>query len=124
MVDLLNMRIGLSTIQSNVPWASGFMTLIAARVREEADTRWRRHGARTNAATAAHLIDLAMIGRLHLEDAHYPFRAMRELALRKSSTVSTAQCVLAHALSGFAEQRSGGISVFARPSTATHLKRA
>ncbi|MDR5837614.1 NADH:flavin oxidoreductase/NADH oxidase [Caballeronia sp. LZ034LL] len=91
-LDLLNVSMGFSTIQASVPWSSGFMAPIAARVREGAGiavaTAWGMdEPAEANRAIEASQLDLAMMGRAHLADPHYPFRAARELQVAKSSTL-------------------------------------
>lgn len=91
-LDLLNVSIGFSTLQAQVPWSSGFMAPIAARVRQEAGipvaTAWGMddpHEAQL--AIDQQQLDLAMMGRAHLADPHYPFRAARELNVDKASSV-------------------------------------
>jgi 2,4-dienoyl-CoA reductase-like NADH-dependent reductase (Old Yellow Enzyme family) len=95
-LDLLNVSIGFSTMQSNVPWSPGFMAPIAARVRDEADiavaTAWGMDDpADANRAIETHRLDLAMMGRAHLADPHYTFGAARALKRAKSSSVLPAQ---------------------------------
>ncbi|MDR5734015.1 NADH:flavin oxidoreductase/NADH oxidase [Caballeronia sp. LZ025] len=91
-LDLLNVSMGFSTMQVEVPWSSGFMAPIAARVRREAAiavaTAWGMDDpAEANQAIETDQLDLAMMGRAHLADPHYPFGAARTLGLRKSSSV-------------------------------------
>jgi 2,4-dienoyl-CoA reductase-like NADH-dependent reductase (Old Yellow Enzyme family) len=95
-LDLLNVSIGFSTMQAKVPWSSGFMAPIAARVRREADiavaTAWGMDDpAVANRAVETHQLDLAMMGRAHLANPHFPFSAARALQVRRSSSVLPAQ---------------------------------
>jgi 2,4-dienoyl-CoA reductase-like NADH-dependent reductase (Old Yellow Enzyme family) len=91
-LDLLNVSMGFSTPQANVPWSSGFMAPIAARVRREADidvaTAWGIDDPReAQQAIGDQQLDLVMMGRAHLADPHYPFRAARELNVGKASSL-------------------------------------
>ncbi|WP_250437203.1 NADH:flavin oxidoreductase/NADH oxidase [Caballeronia sp. ATUFL_F2_KS9A] len=95
-LDLLNVSMGFSTMQAKVPWSSAFMAPIAARVRDEAQiavaTAWGMDDpADAERAIAAHQLDIAMMGRAHLADPHYPFRAARELNVPRSSSLLPAQ---------------------------------
>jgi hypothetical protein len=96
-LDLLNVSIGFSTS------ASGFMTPIAARVREEAGIP---------VATAWSMDERGDCGALNRScddrrphDPHYPLRAARELQVRKLSTVLPAQYAYWLALSGSEERQ-------------------
>ncbi|WP_027214360.1 NADH:flavin oxidoreductase/NADH oxidase [Burkholderia sp. WSM2232] len=91
-LDLLNVSIGFSTLNANVPWAAGFMAPIAARVRREAAipvaTAWGMDDPQqAQQAVLEQQLDLAMMGRAHLADPHYPFRAARELNQSKASAL-------------------------------------
>jgi 2,4-dienoyl-CoA reductase-like NADH-dependent reductase (Old Yellow Enzyme family) len=95
-LDMLSVSMGFSTMQADIPWAPGFMAPIAARVRAETGlpvaTAWGMDvPAECERAIADGQIDLAMVGRGHLADPHYPFRAARELGVAKSSSLLPAQ---------------------------------
>jgi 2,4-dienoyl-CoA reductase-like NADH-dependent reductase (Old Yellow Enzyme family) len=95
-LDFLNVSVGFSTPNSNIPWGPAFLAPIAARVRGETGlpvaTAWGMD-APTDAerAIATDQMDLVMIGRAHLADPHYPYRAARELDLPKPTSVLPVQ---------------------------------
>jgi 2,4-dienoyl-CoA reductase-like NADH-dependent reductase (Old Yellow Enzyme family) len=89
-LDLLNVSMGFSTMDASVPWSNAFMAPIAARVREEAQiavaTAWGMdEPEQAQHAIATHQLDVAMMGRAHLADPHYPFRAARELKVKAAA---------------------------------------
>lgn len=91
-LDMMNVSMGFSTIEARVPWAPAFMAPIAARIRREAGlpvaTAWGMDApADAEQAVAGEQLDLVMVGRAHLADPHYPFRAARELQLPRSSSL-------------------------------------
>ncbi|CAG9194801.1 NADH:flavin oxidoreductase [Paraburkholderia sabiae] len=91
-LDLLSVSMGFSTPEAKVPWSSGFMAPIAARARREAEipvaTAWGIDDPReAQQAIDAQQLDLVMMGRAHLADPHYSFRAARELNVGKASSV-------------------------------------
>lgn len=76
-LDMLNVSIGFSTINSKAPWAAGFMLPVAERVGREAQipvaTSWCLDDPQqANSAISSGSIELAMIGRAHLLNPHYP----------------------------------------------------
>lgn len=91
-LDFMNVSIGFSTMQAQVPWGPAFMAPVAAKVRREAGipvaTAWGMEvAADAERAIAEQQLDLVMIGRGHLADPHYPFKVARELKVPKSSSV-------------------------------------
>lgn len=89
-LDFLNVSLGFSTIEANVPWAPAFMAPIAGKVKAATGlpvaTAWGMDvPADAERAVAEGQLDLAMIARAHLADPHYPFRAGRELKSHKPS---------------------------------------
>ena len=91
-LDFLNVSVGFSTMEAKVPWGPAFLAPIAARVRREVGipvaTAWGMDApADAERAISENELDLAMVGRAHLADPHYTFRAARELKLPKSSSL-------------------------------------
>lgn len=91
-LDFLNVSMGFSTIEANVPWRAAFMAPIAQRVRAETGlpvaTAWGMDiPADAERAVADGQMDLVMVGRGHLADPHYPFRTARELGAAKASSL-------------------------------------
>ncbi|HEX8047795.1 NADH:flavin oxidoreductase/NADH oxidase [Rhizobium sp.] len=83
-LDLLNVSVGFSTPQADIPWGSAFLAPIAERVRREAElpvaSSWGIDAPRVaESVVAKGQMDLVMIGRAHLADPHYPYRAAQEL---------------------------------------------
>ncbi len=91
-LDLLNVSIGFSTPDANIPWGPGFMGPIAKRVREEAGipvaSSWRL-GIPDVAekAIAEGQMDLVMVGKPHLANPHWAYYAARELGIDRPSWV-------------------------------------
>lgn len=91
-LDFLSVSMGFSTIEAKIPWGPAFMAPIAERVRRETGlpvgTAWGMDiPADAERAVANGQMDIAMIGRAHLADPHYPFRAARELNVPKASSL-------------------------------------
>jgi 2,4-dienoyl-CoA reductase-like NADH-dependent reductase (Old Yellow Enzyme family) len=89
-LDMLSVSVGFSTPTANIPWAPAFLAPIAGRVRREVgipvSSAW---GIGTpelaEAALKSGNMDLVMVGRAHLADPHWPYRAARELGLERPS---------------------------------------
>jgi len=89
-LDMLSVSIGFSTPTANIPWAPAFLVPIAGRVRREANlpvsSAW---GIGTpplaEEAISSGNLDLVMVGRAHLADPHWPYRAARELGVERPS---------------------------------------
>lgn len=91
-LDLLNVSIGFSTPDSNIPWATAFLAPIAERVRNQADipvaSAWGFSTPQlAEQAIANKQLDLVMIGRPHLANPHWPYLAAKELGVEKSAWV-------------------------------------
>lgn len=91
-LDLMNVSMGFSTINAKVPWTNGFMAPIAAKVGKAAGipvaTAWGMDVPQEcEQAVADGQLDLVMVGRGHLADPHYPFKAARELKVPKASAL-------------------------------------
>ena len=91
-LDLLSVSVGFSTPEAQIPWGPAFMGPVAERVRREADipvsSAWG-FGAPKLADDAVRngQLDLALIGRAHLENPHWPFHAAKALGKDKPSWV-------------------------------------
>jgi 2,4-dienoyl-CoA reductase-like NADH-dependent reductase (Old Yellow Enzyme family) len=91
-LDFLNVSLGFSTPESNIPWGPAFMAPIAGRVRAETGlpvaTAWGMDGpADAERAIAEGQIDLTMVARAHLADPHYPYRTARELGVAEAASL-------------------------------------
>jgi 2,4-dienoyl-CoA reductase-like NADH-dependent reductase (Old Yellow Enzyme family) len=84
-LDMLSVSVGFTIPQTNIPWGPAFLAPIAQRVRNEAgipvSSAWG-FGAPSLADNAIRKeeLDLAMIGRAHLENPHWPYFAAKQLA--------------------------------------------
>lgn len=79
-LDLLSVSIGFSTPRAQVPWDPGFLGPVAQRVRREAglpvSSAWGfEDPAVAEAAVAQGHLDLALVGRAHLANPHWPYAA-------------------------------------------------
>ncbi|WP_430232540.1 NADH:flavin oxidoreductase/NADH oxidase [Paraburkholderia tropica] len=95
-LDLLNVSVGFSIPGAKIPWGPAFLAPISARVRREAGvpvaSSWGVDIPRVaERVIAEEQMDLAMIGRAHLADPHYPYRAAQHLKLDRPSWVLPAQ---------------------------------
>lgn len=91
-LDLLNVSVGFSTPNADIPWGPAFLAPVAARVRHEAqlpvaaswyiDTPALAERCVTDAQ-----IDVAMIGRVHLENPHWAYYAAQQLGIEKAYAV-------------------------------------
>lgn len=91
-LDMLNVSIGFSTPNANIPWAPAFLAPIAEKVRNAAElpvsSAWGfSTPALAEQAVANKQLDLVMIGRPHLANPHWPYQAARELGIEKPSWV-------------------------------------
>lgn len=83
-LDMLSVSVGFTIPETNIPWGPAFLGPIAQRVRNEAgipvSSAWG-FGAPTLADNAIRQeqLDLAMIGRAHLENPHWPYFAAKAL---------------------------------------------
>ena len=89
-LDMLSVSIGFSTPSAKIPWAPALLAPIAERVRREAglpvSSAW---GFGTpelaQAAVQNNQLDLVMIGRAHLADPHWPYKAALALGIDRPS---------------------------------------
>ncbi|MBO1272565.1 MULTISPECIES: NADH:flavin oxidoreductase/NADH oxidase [Shewanella] len=91
-LDMLNVSMGFSTQNANVPWGPGFMVPIAAKVGREAElavaTGWcLDNPLMAEKAVADKQIELVMIGRAHLVNPHYPMQIAQALGVEKPASV-------------------------------------
>jgi 2,4-dienoyl-CoA reductase-like NADH-dependent reductase (Old Yellow Enzyme family) len=111
-LDFLSVSMGFSTINANIPWAPAFMAPIAERVRAETGlpvgTAWGMDIPEdAERAVASGQMDLPFIGRAHLADPHYPFRAARDLGVPKASSLLPEQ--YAYWLSRYPGPQNGAV---------------
>jgi 2,4-dienoyl-CoA reductase-like NADH-dependent reductase (Old Yellow Enzyme family) len=91
-LDMLSVSVGFTIPETNIPWGPAFLAPVAQRVRNEAgipvSSAWG-FGAPTLADNAIRNeeLDLAMIGRAHLENPHWPYFAAQELKQDKPAWV-------------------------------------
>ena len=91
-LDLLNVSIGFSTPDAEIPWAPAFMAPIAARIRREAKlpvaSSWGiDKPADAERTVANEELDLVMVGRAHLANPCWPYQAALELKIDRPSWV-------------------------------------
>ena len=85
-LDMLNVSVNFTVPDVNIPWGPGFLAPVAKRVRNEAGlpvaSSWYIGDPQVaNQAVLDEQMDLVMIGREHLADPHYAFRAAKELGV-------------------------------------------
>ncbi|TXF99405.1 NADH:flavin oxidoreductase/NADH oxidase [Massilia arenae] len=85
-LDMLNVSVNFTVPDVKIPWGPGFLAPVARRVRDEAGlpvaSSWYIGDPQVaNQAVVGEQIDLVMIGREHLADPHYAFRAAKELGV-------------------------------------------
>lgn len=91
-LDLLSVSVGFSTPDANIPWGPAFLAPIAERVRREAQipvaSAWGIDApAIANRTVEEQQLDLVMVGRAHLADPHWPYKAALALKEDKASWV-------------------------------------
>ncbi|MBP2300728.1 NADH:flavin oxidoreductase/NADH oxidase [Azospirillum picis] len=91
-LDMLSVSIGFSTPAAHIPWGPAFLAPIAGRVRREAElpvsSAWGIDAPKiADRAVADGQLDLVMVGRAHLADPHYPYRAALALGEPRPSWV-------------------------------------
>jgi len=85
-LDMLNVSVNFTVPDVKIPWGPGFLAPVARRVRDEAGlpvaSSWYIGDPQVaNQAVLDEQMDLVMIGREHLADPHYAFRAAKELGV-------------------------------------------
>jgi 2,4-dienoyl-CoA reductase-like NADH-dependent reductase (Old Yellow Enzyme family) len=91
-LDLLNVSVGFTIPETNIPWGPAFLGPIAERVRREAGlpvaAAWNIDDPRiAERVVADKQMDLVMIGRAHLANPHYPYHAAQPLKVERPSWV-------------------------------------
>lgn len=91
-LDMLNVSVGFSTPDANIPWGSAFLTPISARVRRETGlpvaSSWGIDvPSVADRAVAEEHLDLVMVGRAHLANPHWPYQAALQLKIERPSWV-------------------------------------
>ncbi|WP_317131788.1 NADH:flavin oxidoreductase/NADH oxidase [Chryseobacterium sp. SN22] len=91
-LDLLNVSIGFTIAETNIPWGPAFMAPVAKRIRKETGlpvaSAWGfgKPDLAENAVRNENL-DLVMIGHAHLANPHWTYHAAVKLGLPKPSWV-------------------------------------
>lgn len=91
-LDLLSVTIGFSTPNATIPWAPAFLAPIAERIRREAGlpvaSAWGIDTPELAEQTVLKgQLDLVMVGRAHLANPHWPYRAALKLGIERPSWV-------------------------------------
>jgi len=89
-LDLLNVSVGFSTPTAAIPWAPAFLAPLAERVRREAGIPVASAWGIDTPELAQRVVqdgqlDLVMVGRAHLADPHWPYKAARALGVERAS---------------------------------------
>lgn len=83
-LDMLSVSVGFSTPEAKIPWGPAFLAPVAKRVREQAGLPVASAWGIGNPTVADRTVvngelDLVMVGRAHLANPHWPYRAALEL---------------------------------------------
>ncbi len=89
-LDLIDVSVGFSAADAQIPWGPGFMAPYAKKVRDEAGipaaTSWFiSNPAQADAIIRDGAADLVMLGRPLLENPHWPYDAARALGVEKAA---------------------------------------
>ena len=89
-LDFVDVSVGFSTPEAQIPWAPGFVAPIAARIRREVAlpvaTSWLiSDPAQADAMVRDEQLDLVMLGRPLLADPHWPYAAAIKLGLDRAA---------------------------------------
>ncbi|WP_367873529.1 NADH:flavin oxidoreductase/NADH oxidase [Luteolibacter sp. Populi] len=109
-LDLLSVSVGFTIPDTKIPWGPAFLGPIAKQVRDEANipvsSAWG-FGAPHLADTAIRdeQLDLALIGRAHLANPHWPYYAAR--ILRKDKPTWVLPAPYAHWLARYHDPEQG-----------------
>ncbi|MBA3678522.1 MAG: NADH:flavin oxidoreductase/NADH oxidase [Sphingosinicella sp.] len=85
-IDLIDVSMGFSTPDAQIPWGPAFLAPIAEKVREgaglPASTSWLiADPGQANRLIVEGKVDLVMMGRPLLENPHWPYLAARDLGV-------------------------------------------
>lgn len=91
-LDMLSVSVGFSTPNANIPWAPAFLAPVAEKVRNAAGLpvacSWGIDAPATaDRVLADQQMDLVMIGRAHLANPHWAYKAALALGEDKASWV-------------------------------------
>ena len=91
-LDMLSVSVGFTIPDTNIPWGPAFMAPIAQRVRNEVQipvsSAWGFGAPKlADQAIRNEQLDLAMIGRAHLENPNWPYQAAKELGKKSPAWV-------------------------------------
>lgn len=91
-LDLLNVSVGFSIPQTDIPWGPAFLADIAARVRQQASLPVASSWGIDNPHDAERVVaegqmDLVMVGRAHLANPHWPMQAAKALGVDRPTWV-------------------------------------
>ncbi|MCC7373233.1 MAG: NADH:flavin oxidoreductase/NADH oxidase [Verrucomicrobiales bacterium] len=89
-LDLLSVSIGFSTPTAKIPWAPAFLVPIAGQVRRETGllvaSSWGIDTPQlAEDAVASGNLDQVLVGRAHLANPHWPYRAALELKANRAA---------------------------------------
>lgn len=89
-LDLLSVSIGFSTPKAKIPWAPAFLVPIAGRVRRESGllvaSSWGIDNPKlADEAVRSGNLDQVLVGRAHLANPHWPYRAALELGVERAA---------------------------------------
>ena len=89
-LDLLSVSIGFSTPTAKVPWAPAFLVPIAGRVKKESGllvaSSWGIDQPKiADEAVRSGQLDQVLVGRAHLANPHWPYRAALELGVERGA---------------------------------------
>lgn len=91
-LDLLNVSIGFSTPDANIPWGPAFLAPISERIRRETHlpvaSSWGiDKPSDAERVVATQQMDLVMVGKAHLANPHWPYFTAKKLNVEKPSWV-------------------------------------
>jgi hypothetical protein len=91
-LDLLSVSVSFTNPDANIPWGPGFLGPYAERIRREVGipvaTAWGYGDpAIAEKALQDDQLDLALVGKAHLANPHWPYFAARELKIDKPAWV-------------------------------------
>ncbi|ATZ11925.1 NADH:flavin oxidoreductase/NADH oxidase [Erwinia amylovora] len=91
-LDMLNISIGFTVAETEIPWGAGFLAPVAQRVRHATGlpvaASWGLEAPDVaERAIAEQQMDLVMMGRALLTDPHYPYYLAKQLKAERPSWV-------------------------------------
>lgn len=91
-LDMLNVSVGFTIAETQIPWGTPFLAPIAERVGREAGLPVAASWGIDNPVTANQVVedgqmDLVMVGRAHLANPHWPYAVAQQLKKERPSWV-------------------------------------